>query len=42
MPSNPDEDELEEMKELATDQENKIGEKDEKAGKPKAGSTPSV
>ncbi len=30
------------MKELATEQENEIGEKDEEAGKPKAGLTPSV
>ncbi len=42
LPSNPDEEESELMKELVTEQKNEIGEKNEEAGKPKAGFTPTV
>ncbi len=41
LPSNPDEDKTEGMKELATKHRNKRGERNEEAAKPKTGFTPS-
>ncbi len=42
LPSNPDVEESEQMKEAATESKIESGEKKEEEGKPKAGSTPSV